>query len=94
VFQSSQTLTQGNAFGFQIFNKDYLTKKEKKIFSFRFGEPANVARTVIQYARAGMAALHIESQSGSDQTTLWSPNGQTSCLPGRILDQNPSVERQ
>ena len=27
-----------------------------------FGGPANVARTVQQYARAGVAALHIEDQ--------------------------------
>ena len=28
----------------------------------RFGGPAMVARTVTQYARAGVAALHIEDQ--------------------------------
>ena len=28
----------------------------------RFGGPANVARTVREYARAGIAALHIEDQ--------------------------------
>lgn len=30
--------------------------------SFSFGGPANVARTVRQYARAGIAGLHIEDQ--------------------------------
>jgi Isocitrate lyase family len=29
---------------------------------FRFGGPAMVSRTVKQYARAGVAALHIEDQ--------------------------------
>jgi len=33
-----------------------------KNVSCRFGGPANVARTVTQYARAGVAALHIEDQ--------------------------------
>lgn len=31
-------------------------------FLFRFGGPANVARTVTQYVRAGVAGLHIEDQ--------------------------------
>lgn len=30
--------------------------------SHRFGGPAMVARTVAQYARAGVAAMHIEDQ--------------------------------
>ena len=30
--------------------------------STRFGGPANVARTVTQYAKAGVAGLHIEDQ--------------------------------
>jgi 2-methylisocitrate lyase-like PEP mutase family enzyme len=43
-----------------------LTPPTKQFYSltavFRFGGPAMVARTVTQYARAGVAGIHIEDQ--------------------------------
>ena len=64
-----------------------------------YGGPIMVTRTVIQYARSGVAALHIEDQvyqfdpndaeSTDDSTgareTMWPPSGQGNCLARHLL---------
>lgn len=54
-YLSLRTLTQGSCFiNFIVGVSDH--------YAYSFGGPAMVARTVTQYARAGVAGMHIEDQ--------------------------------
>src|SRR2546421_3574850 len=63
-----------------------------------YGGPIMVSRTVTQYARAGVAALHIEDQvilfhrtiaeahrQLGSREKVWAPNGQGDCRSRNLL---------